>query len=41
MHNDIKEILYTAEDIRERVQELGAMITRDYQGKAIRCWWAY
>jgi hypoxanthine phosphoribosyltransferase len=33
MHNDIKEILYTAEDIRARVRELGAMITRDYQGK--------
>ncbi len=35
MHNDIKEILYTAEDIRARVRELGAMITRDYQGKSI------
>ena len=34
MHNDIKEILYTAEDIRARVRELGAMITRDYQGKS-------
>lgn len=34
MHNDIKEILYSAEDIRARVRELGAMITRDYQGKA-------
>jgi len=35
MHNDIKEILCTAEDISVRVQELGAMITRDYQGKSI------
>jgi hypoxanthine phosphoribosyltransferase len=34
MHNDIQEILYTADDIRVRVQELGEMITRDYQGKA-------
>jgi hypoxanthine phosphoribosyltransferase len=35
MHNDIKEILYTAEDIRARIQQLGALITRDYQGKSI------
>jgi hypoxanthine phosphoribosyltransferase len=35
MHHDIKEILYTAEDISARIQELGAMITRDYQGKSI------
>jgi len=33
MHHTIKEILYTAEDISARVRELGAMITRDYQGK--------
>ena len=35
MYHDIKEILYTAEDISARIQELGAMITRDYQGKSI------
>ena len=35
MHHDIKEILYTADDISARIQELGAMITRDYQGKSI------
>jgi hypoxanthine phosphoribosyltransferase len=35
MHHAIKEILYTAEDIRARIQQLGAMITRDYWGKSI------
>lgn len=35
MHSDIQKILYSAEDIRERVRQLGALITRDYQGKSI------
>jgi len=34
MRDDIKEILYSEEQIRERVQELGAEITVDYEGKA-------
>jgi hypoxanthine phosphoribosyltransferase len=35
MYADIEKILYTAEDIKARVEELGAVITRDYQGKSI------
>lgn len=31
--NSNLEILYSAEEIRNRVAELGAQITRDYQGK--------
>lgn len=31
--NSNLEILYSAEEIRRRVAELGAQITRDYQGK--------
>jgi len=30
---DIDEIVFTAEQIRQRVHEIGADITRDYQGK--------
>lgn len=33
MHNDIEEILVTEEQIQQRVRELGAQITQDYQGK--------
>ena len=33
MHDDIEEILFTEEQIRERVRELGQMISRDYEGK--------
>ena len=33
MHQDVEKILYTEEEIRTRVAELGAQITRDYQGK--------
>jgi len=36
MHCDIQKILYTAEDIRAQVLQLGAMITRDYRGKSIQ-----
>ncbi len=32
MHEDIKEILYTEEQIRARVKELGAQITKDFEG---------
>jgi len=34
MNNDIREILFTEEQIRQRVNELGAQITADYAGKA-------
>ena len=33
MHEDIDEILITEEQLQAKVQELGAQITRDYQGK--------
>ena len=35
MHQDIKEILLTEEQIAARVHELGAQITKDYAGKTI------
>jgi len=34
MNNDIREILFTEEQIRQRVNELGAQITADYAGKS-------
>lgn len=33
MHQDISEVLYSEEMIKDKVQELGRQITRDYQGK--------
>ena len=33
MNNDIQEILFTKEQIQQRVQELGQAIVYDYQGK--------
>lgn len=33
MKNDIKEVLFTEEQLRQKVDELGAQITADYQGK--------
>ncbi len=33
MHKDIKEILFSEEQLQARVQELGAQISRDYAGK--------
>ena len=33
IHNDIMEILLTEEQIKARVKELGAQITKDYAGK--------
>lgn len=35
MKEDIKEILFTEEQITKRVAELGAQITKDYQGKRL------
>ncbi|HEY5575184.1 MAG TPA: phosphoribosyltransferase family protein, partial [Clostridiaceae bacterium] len=33
LDGDIKEILYTEEQIREKVKELGKKISEDYDGK--------
>lgn len=33
MHQDLDRILLTEEQLREKVQELGAQISRDYEGK--------
>src|ERR1700730_11639443 len=33
MHHDIQHILFSEEDIQNKIRELGAAITRDYQGK--------
>ena len=33
MENDIREILFTVEEIRQIVQDMGAKISRDYEGK--------
>lgn len=35
MHKDIKEILLTEDQIRNKVKELGQVITKDYEGKDI------
>lgn len=37
MHNDIKEILFSKEELRKKVEELGKQITKDYQGKDLVC----
>ena len=34
MHDDILRLLYTEEELKLRVRELGAAITEDYRGKA-------
>ena len=33
MHDDVEQILFTHEQIQARVRELGAQITRDYDGR--------
>lgn len=33
MHNDVKEILFTGEQLKERIHEMGAQISADYAGK--------
>lgn len=33
MHNDIQEILYTEEQIQAKVAELGAVLSKEYQGR--------
>ena len=33
IHQDIEQVLYSEEELRQRVKELGAQITADYSGK--------
>ncbi len=35
MHPDVKEIVYTEEQIQQRVRELGAEIAADYEGRSL------
>ncbi|TDB37682.1 MAG: hypoxanthine phosphoribosyltransferase [Actinobacteria bacterium] len=35
MHPDVKEIIFTEEQIAERVRELGAQIAADYEGRTL------
>ncbi len=37
MHNDLKEVLLNEEDIQNICKELGAQLTKDYQGKPLVC----
>jgi hypoxanthine phosphoribosyltransferase len=32
MHKDVQEILFTEEEVGQKVREIGAQITRDYEG---------
>ena len=34
MHKDVKQILYTEEELRQRVKDLGGQIAADYAGRA-------
>ena len=33
MHDDIKNVLVSEEELKAKVRELGAQISRDYEGK--------
>ena len=35
MHKDVKEILFTQEEISEKCKELGKLIMNDYQDKEL------
>lgn len=37
MHQDVKEILISEEQIQKKVKELGALLTADYEGKRPLC----
>ena len=37
MHQDVKEILLTEEQIHNRIQEMGAQIAADYKGQDLVC----
>ena len=37
MHPDVREILFTQEQLRERIAHLGSQISRDYAGKQVLC----
>lgn len=37
MYNDLKYVMIKSEDITKRVEEMGAEITRDYEGKSPVC----
>ena len=34
MHNDLEYVMFTPEELHQRVQEMGRALTREYQGKA-------
>ena len=36
MHEDIKEVLYTEEQIQQRIREIGAALTEEYAPLASR-----
>lgn len=33
MHNDIQEVLYSEEEIQQKIKELGEALSRDYEGR--------
>ena len=35
MNNDIKEVLYSEEDLKSKIQEIGKIITEDYEGREL------
>ena len=35
MHKDLEKVLFTQEELAARVRELGARITKDYEGKSL------
>lgn len=37
MHPDIERVIFSDEEIRERVKKLGEQISRDYAGKKVLC----
>ncbi len=39
MHPHLKEVLFTREQIAERVKELAEVVSRDYEGKKSTCCW--